>query len=107
MSTASPDVRVFDDDEGSRYVIEVDGKQAGFADYRIRRGRHLFVHTEIDASFEGRGFGSTLARGALDDVAAKNGSVVPICPFIRAWIERHPDYQHLVDHNGTGDGSPE
>ena len=46
---------------------------------------------------EESGLGSTLVRGALDDVRSRGGSVVPRCSFVRGWIDRHPDYADLVD----------
>jgi hypothetical protein len=42
--------------------------------------------------------GAALARFALDDVKAEGGTVVPLCPFIAAWIKRHPEYEAMVDH---------
>jgi predicted GNAT family acetyltransferase len=42
------------------------------------------------------GLGSRLVRAALDDVRSQGGRVVPLCPFVRGWIERHPDYADLV-----------
>jgi len=89
------DVR--DDPDQHRYEIVVDGEVAGFAVYHLRGGRAIFVHTEIDPAFEGQGLGSQLARGALDDVRARGLSVVPLCPFIAGWIDKHDDYQDLVD----------
>ena len=56
----------------------------------------MFTHTEIDPAFEGHGVGSALAKAALDDVRAKGLKAVPLCPFIRTWIDRHPDYEDLV-----------
>lgn len=93
------DVVVRDDPDNHRYIVEADGELAGFTVYHVRGGRHLFVHTEIDSAYEGRGLGSALARGALDDLKAKGASIVPICPFIAGWIDRHPDYDALVDHD--------
>jgi predicted GNAT family acetyltransferase len=55
------------------------------------------VHTEIDPAFEGKGLGSALAAGALDAERALGEPVVPLCPFIRSYIDRHPDYADLVD----------
>ncbi|HEX2312263.1 MAG TPA: GNAT family N-acetyltransferase [Thermomonospora sp.] len=80
----------------SRYEIRVDGRLAGFAEYRTRDGARVFTHTEVDPEFEGRGLGGALARGALDDVRSKGLRAVPLCPFIKGWIERHPDYADLV-----------
>ncbi len=81
----------------SRYEILVDGEVAGFAQYVMRGGRIVFVHTEIDDAYEGKGVGSELAKGALDDVRSRGLPVLPLCPFIAGYIERHPEYQDLVD----------
>jgi predicted GNAT family acetyltransferase len=78
------------------YEITVDGRHAGLAAFVERPGVVVFTHTEIDDAFEGQGIGSALARAALDDVRARGLKVDPRCPFIKAWIERHPDYQELV-----------
>jgi hypothetical protein len=96
--TNAPEVTVHDDAEHDRYVVEVDGVAAGFTVYHMRGGRHFFVHTEVDDRFTGRGVGSALARHALDDVKAKGGRIVPICPFIRAFVDENPEYETLIDH---------
>lgn len=80
----------------SRYEIRLDGDLAGFAEYEQGEGAVVFTHTEVDSAFEGKGVGSALARGALDDVRSKGLSVVPLCPFIKKWIGKHPDYHDLV-----------
>ncbi|MEV4002278.1 GNAT family N-acetyltransferase [Actinomadura sp. NPDC049753] len=87
---------ISDNAEQSRYEIRVDGDLAGFAEYERGEGAVVFTHTEVDSAFEGKGVGSALARGALDDVRSKDLSVVPLCPFIKKWIDRHPDYHGLV-----------
>jgi len=81
-----------------RFEAYVDGELAGYAVYRLHGGDVIeFVHTEVDDVFEGLGVGSTLARDALDDVR-RDGTrrVVATCPFIRDWIERHPEYRSLL-----------
>lgn len=89
-------IEVRDNPEESRYEAWTDGELAGFAEYRTRAGAVVFTHTEVADRFEGRGIGSALARGALDDVRGSGREVVPLCPFIKGWIEKHPDYQDLV-----------
>ena len=86
-----------EDVENHRYVVEVDGAIAGFTVYHMAGGRNIFVHTEIEPDYEGKGVGSALARYALDDVQSRDGTIVPLCPFIAGWIERHPEYRVLID----------
>lgn len=80
----------------SRYDASTDaGVVAGFAEYQDRDGVRVFTHTEVDDAFEGQGVGSSLARGALDDARGRDLKVRPECPFIRGWIEKHPEYDDL------------
>jgi predicted GNAT family acetyltransferase len=92
----SIDIR--DEPESSRYAAYVDGELAGFSEYTLdpERGRIVIAHTEVDDAFEGRGVGSALVRGELDDARRRRLRVVPQCPFVKAYIERHPDYQDLL-----------
>ena len=79
-----------------RYEI-VDGDRVlGIAAYEQRGDTLVFTHTEVDPDAGREGVGSALVRGALDDVRAAGQTVVPRCPFVRGWIERHPDYADLV-----------
>jgi uncharacterized protein len=86
-----------DDPENHRYLATSNGEIAALAVYHIRNDRYLFVHTEVRPGYEGEGVGSDLARFALDDARARGVSIVPVCPFIAGWMERHPEYQDLVD----------
>ena len=86
-----------DDPDQHRYVAEDDGRVAGIAVYQLRGGRHIFVHTEVNSEYAGKGVASQLARFALDDVRAQGGTIVPLCPFIASWVNRHPEYQDMVD----------
>ena len=88
---------VVDNPDRDRYEIRLDGALAGFAQYVRRGGRTFFVHTEIDPRFEGKGLGSKLATGALGGERAARTKVVPLCPFIRSYIDRHPDEMANVD----------
>ena len=80
-----------------RYEVWADGELAGYTRYVLRRGRIAFVHTKVYESYEGVGLGGLLARAALDDARAKGLMVMPFCPFIVGYIERHLDrYGDLV-----------
>jgi predicted GNAT family acetyltransferase len=92
------DVEVTNNEAEHRYEARVDGELAGAAYYDTADDLIVFTHTEVDDAFEGHGVGSTLARAALDDVRADGRrKVIARCPFIRAWIDRHPDYQDLLE----------
>ena len=56
----------------------------------------LLTHAEVEPAYNGRGIGSALAKGALDDIRRQGLQAVPLCPFISDYIERHPEYQDLV-----------
>lgn len=82
--------------ERNRYEITVEGELAGFAAYERHHSSIAFTHTEIDDRFEGQGLASKLIAFALDDVRGSGLPVLPFCPFVRSFIERHPDYLELV-----------
>ncbi|WP_017573884.1 GNAT family N-acetyltransferase [Nocardiopsis halotolerans] len=90
---------VVDVPDQRRYEIRVDGEVAGFAEYILTEGLVTFTHTEIDPAHEGRGLGGALVREALDDVRSRDLDVLPLCPFVKGWIQRHPDYTDLVYHS--------
>ena len=90
------DVR--DNRQRFRYEIVVDGVVAGFIQYNMRGGRLILVHTEIDDARTGRGLATILVAGALDDIRTRGLRIVPVCPFVERYIERHPEYDDLVDH---------
>jgi hypothetical protein len=80
-----------------RYEIHADGELAGFAEYTERGGRLYFLHTEIRPELHGQGLGSELVRRTLELVRDTGRQVVPLCPFIASYIERHPGFEDLVD----------
>lgn len=81
----------------SRYEAWLGEELVGFAEYELRDGVITFVHTEVEDAVEGKGVGSALARGALDDVRrAGELKVIAKCAFIKKWIDGHPDYQDLL-----------
>ena len=90
------DMVVEDNADLSRVEVRLGEEVAGYATYRDLPGRRVFTHTVVDPAFEGQGIGGTLARAVLDRARADGKHVVPLCPFIRSWIDKHPDYADLV-----------
>ena len=81
---------VIDNGERSRFEVTVDGHLAELA-YRRHGGRLVLIHTEVPGELGGRGIGGRLVTAAIDEAAAEGLTVVPLCPFARSWLERHPD----------------
>jgi predicted GNAT family acetyltransferase len=91
------EVVVSNNTELSRYEAHIDGVLAGFAEYHLRSSSIVFTHTEVLPECEGKGVAGALVRQSLDEIrAAGVYDVVPVCPFYKAWLEKHPDYQDLI-----------
>jgi predicted GNAT family acetyltransferase len=90
------DIVVTDVPQDSQFLATVDDERAGYIDYSLAGTRIVFRHTEVLPVHEGEGVGSALARFALDDARRRGLEVVPICPFVAAWIMRHPEYADVV-----------
>jgi uncharacterized protein len=90
------EVRVSDNPSQLRYELFVDGQPAGLIRYRRLPDALALVHTEVDPQFEGRGLGARLIEGALADIRGRGLHVVPICPFVRAYLDRHPGDRDLI-----------
>ena len=91
------DVEVSRNDDAHRYEAFIDGEQVGFAEYQLTDQLVVFTHTEVEDRFEGRGVGSAIARFALEDVRdAGTRRVLPLCPFIKGWIQKHEEFVPLV-----------
>lgn len=79
----------------SRYELEAEG-QIAFAEYRLRPGRITFTHTEVPDALEGRGIGTRLVEAALGDARARGLKVVPACPFVKRFMDKHPETKDLL-----------
>jgi predicted GNAT family acetyltransferase len=87
---------VRDNPEEQRYEAVAEGEVAGFVAYRARPGLIAFIHTEVDDAFEGQGVGSALVKGALEDARQRHLEVLPFCPFVNAYLQKHHEYLDLV-----------
>jgi uncharacterized protein len=86
---------VVNDKAHHRYELAVDGHLA--ATYYNRSGDVItFVHTEVPKELGGKGIGSKLVKGALDQVRSEGLKVIAECPFVKAFIGKHPEYSALL-----------
>lgn len=94
-------VEVVREDDNRRYVVTYEGEQAGFAAYQERGDETVFTHTEIDDKFGGKGLGKALAQFAIEDTIARDRVIRPLCPFIKAYLDKHEQYDAHVIGKGV------
>ncbi|WP_024802053.1 GNAT family N-acetyltransferase [Nocardia sp. BMG51109] len=85
-----------------RYEVWYGDKLAGFTEFREPGDETVFIDTEIDGEFGGRGLGSALIRDAVADAAARGRTLVPRCPFVKNWLDKHPEYDAHVAGKSAG-----
>jgi predicted GNAT family acetyltransferase len=80
----------------SRFEMDIQGKKA-LINYQ-KRGEDTYnlYHAEVPPEFEGRGYGSHLVQSALEQIKAEGKKFIPMCPFIAAFVRRHPEYKEFV-----------
>lgn len=88
-------VQVTNNSSASQFEIHVDGTVGTLA-YSDRDGKLYLIHTEVPKQLEGRGYAAALAKTALEYAKEQGLEVVPFCPFVRAYLQRHPEYASLV-----------
>ena len=86
---------VRDNSERLRFELGADGHVA-FSNYKRDGSTMTIMHTEVPAALNGRSIGSALVRGMLDIARAQGLKVVPLCPFVKAYIGKHPEYADLL-----------
>lgn len=79
-----------------QFELMTDGKRSLVAFFRPDDHTLALTHTEVDPALEGRGIGSNLVKQVLTYAEQHNQKIVPLCPFVAAYIKRHPDWQRIV-----------
>ena len=86
---------VRDNTARSRFELQEDGVTA-FMNYRLAGNAIALDHTETPVAARGRGLASRLVAGALDQIRSRGLEIVPVCPFVRVFLGKHPEYRDLV-----------
>lgn len=89
-------ITVHDNAADTRFEITVDGRLAGYVDYRRDGDEYALPHTRVYPEFGGRGIGTQLIVGVLAEIASRGGMVLPYCPFVPRVIRDNPEYLELV-----------
>lgn len=84
-------------DNPARHRFELDAEgHIAFSEYKRDNGVVTIMHTEVPAALNGKGIGSALVRGLLGLIRAEGAKVRPICPFVKSYIAKHPEYADLL-----------
>lgn len=86
---------VYNNPERHRYEVHIEGTVA-FIEYRDGDHVRYYTHTEVPPAYEGYGIASQMARIVLEDAEEEHLLIVPLCPFLRGYIDRHPEYKPLI-----------
>jgi len=97
VTPEQPATEVVRNDERSRYEVLVDGRVVGHSDFHVEGTHVVFVHTEIDPDYRGQDLAARLVVTGLDEARRNGHTVVPICPYVRSYIQDHPEYADLLD----------
>lgn len=105
MSDVTDIPQVTDNAAAGRLEIAQDGQLAVLS-YRLNGRRLALIHTEVPDALGGHGVGGRLVRAAIDRAGREGLTVVPLCPFARSWLERHPDAAAQVSIDWGAAGPP-
>jgi predicted GNAT family acetyltransferase len=89
-------VVVTDAAERKRYEAHLDGELAGVLEYAVKHDRLALIHTEVRPEFEGHGVAAAITRFALDDARRRSLRVIVLCPYVRRYLETHPEDLDIV-----------
>lgn len=95
MSSVPDDIAVVHDATAQQFRVESNGDTA-LLQYRRDPDSITFLHTEVPEAYRGRGIAQKLAQAGLDYARREGLDVIPLCPFVKSYIQRHPEYQSLV-----------
>jgi predicted GNAT family acetyltransferase len=96
-------VTIVDNPERNRYEAIIEGEVAGFSEYEKRQDFVVFPHTEVNKSYRGMGIADRLVQRAVDEVHGVRGKIYPLCPFVKSWLDKHPEYEYLRYEPKPGD----
>lgn len=96
MTQAKPDSPVQHNAAARRFEVVVDG-QTAYSKYLLAANKMVIEHTEVPVGLEGKGIAGRIVRAELDYARAQKLVVLPLCPYARAFMDKHPEYEDLRD----------
>lgn len=97
MNDSASALTIRDNPGQHRFESDLGDGSFAIAEYTLPTGKIMFTHTEVPPAHEGKGIGSALIRYALEEARRRHLKVIPICPFFAAYMQKHADFQDLLD----------
>ena len=94
---APPTYAIRDNLEQHRFEADLGDGTFAVAEYTLPKDKIVFTHTEVPSAHEGQGIGSAIVRFALRSARERGLQVIPICPFVAAYIKKHKEEYDLLD----------
>jgi uncharacterized protein len=92
-------LEILDKPERNRFEARLEGELVGLIDYIPLPGKIIATHTEVAERYKGQGFGARLVQGMIDQLRADGRLLQPLCPYVAAYLRRHPDEADVVDRS--------
>ena len=93
------EVELIDNTAKKRFEVEVDGRTAHVEYILNKNGVIYLTHTEVPKEMEGRGIASEMLKVIMKDIESRELSLIPICPFVKTYLSRHPEWKKLLDEH--------
>ena len=96
MSNSSLESKLILNEEKKRFELKVEGETA-FIEFILSNENIMFLtHTEVPVALEGKGVGSAIVSKTLEYIKEKGLTLAPLCPFVAAYVKRHPDWKAIL-----------
>ena len=82
--------------QGGRYLVQIKGDEAEMTYSRAGTTRIIIDHTGVPDSMRGLGVGKKMVEAAVKDARAEGFKIIPLCPFAKATLEKHAEWQDVV-----------
>lgn len=96
MKPEHKEIPLVKNEEKKRFELEVDDHMA-FIDYKEKESKITLTHTEVPLGLEGKGVGNSIVEKTLDYLEQNNYVLIPLCPFVFAYIKRNPEWKRIID----------
>lgn len=88
-------INIVNNEKENRFEYIVEGELAELQ-YKIRNNNMYFMHTGVPKSMKGQGIGEAIVKQGLEYAVAQNLNIVVYCPFVKTYLERHPEYTERI-----------